>query len=360
MHTVTKNMETRSLKTTTRNRKSINSSSESNDGIVVLSPTRSQWNTKYEQLVEFYNENGHSDVPFSVLEQKRYLAKWIARQRQRYFQGTLPEENKLLLDKVAFRFTSKEDKEDTKWMEKYNRLITYRKKHGHTNVPYRNNDDNDSERVLGIWVANQRKMNAAGKLKPQRVKKLARINFQWKLNHITKDATANTTAQNNSAHDKKWHAMYLKLVEYKNLHGDCNVPYNHLNDPSLALWVSTQRRAYHKKTWHSSLEIPTYRVNLLEKLGFQWKISWHSARKPYNNNENNDEKSNESCNENNDENNDEDNSENNSENSNGNVNANSDEINNENYIENCNENNKENSSERNNENSFSIFESIEI
>ena len=42
--------------------------------------------------------------------------------------------------------------------------------------------------------------------------------------------------------------MYEKLTKYKEENGHCLVPYNY-KDSSFGMWVSTQRRNYHKKDW---------------------------------------------------------------------------------------------------------------
>ena len=39
-----------------------------------------------------------------------------------------------------------------------------------------------------------------------------------------------------------WEVQLVKLTAYKRRHGDCNVPQRWAKDPSLGMWVSTQRR----------------------------------------------------------------------------------------------------------------------
>ena len=51
-----------------------------------------------------------------------------------------------------------------------------------------------------------------------------------------KSATALQTLQT------KWNCMFHRLVDYKQVHGDCLVPNRYKSDMPLGLWVSTQRR----------------------------------------------------------------------------------------------------------------------
>ena len=51
-----------------------------------------------------------------------------------------------------------------------------------------------------------------------------------------KSATALQTLQT------KWNHMFHRLVDYKQVHGDCLVPNRYKSDMPLGLWVSTQRR----------------------------------------------------------------------------------------------------------------------
>jgi len=69
-----------------------------------------------------------------------------------------------------------------------------------------------------------------------------------------------------------WDERYGQLVAYKNEHGDCNVPTKWPDNPTLALWVVTQRAGKD----HLSAD----RVGRLDALGFTWDIhgaSWETA-----------------------------------------------------------------------------------
>jgi hypothetical protein len=75
-------------------------------------------------------------------------------------------------------------------------------------------------------------------------------------------------------YDKQWDQMYRRLVSFKEKNGHCLVPYSYPPDPSLAMWVVTQRRVYNNKTWYgSNAKIQNERKDQLDQLGFEWDNS---------------------------------------------------------------------------------------
>jgi hypothetical protein len=66
--------------------------------------------------------------------------------------------------------------------------------------------------------------------------------------------------------NKRWNKQYEKLVKFKRKRGHCIVPKRYPQDLSLGKWVGTQRSNHAKNT------MPQARTNLLNKLGFVWKV----------------------------------------------------------------------------------------
>ena len=62
--------------------------------------------------------------------------------------------------------------------------------------------------------------------------------------------------------DQQWEAMFTKLEKYRQQHGDCNVPRDYIQDPSLGNWVLKQRIEYSK--------LDSVRRKRLEMIGFVW------------------------------------------------------------------------------------------
>ena len=63
-----------------------------------------------------------------------------------------------------------------------------------------------------------------------------------------------------------WSAQLVRLVAYKDVHGDCNVPRDWAEDPRLAKWVDTQRTAA-----RTNKGMTAARAAALTALGFAWK-----------------------------------------------------------------------------------------
>ena len=75
-----------------------------------------------------------------------------------------------------------------------------------------------------------------------------------------------------SGEDKKWHQHYERLVEFKRKKGHCIVPTEYKEDKSLGYWVSKQR------AFHSTNKLRQDRKELLDELGFVWKVYNLAAR----------------------------------------------------------------------------------
>jgi hypothetical protein len=76
-------------------------------------------------------------------------------------------------------------------------------------------------------------------------------------------------------YDNVWNKHYEKLVEFKRKNGHCLVPRRYQEDVSLGNWAHTQRH------FHSNNTIRPDRKDLLDEIGFSWKVrvasdkNWH-------------------------------------------------------------------------------------
>ncbi|CAB9524031.1 helicase [Seminavis robusta] len=78
-----------------------------------------------------------------------------------------------------------------------------------------------------------------------------------------------------------WKDMYLKLVQYKHEHGNCNIIRGQTQEmKDLRKWVLRQRDRYNKKEGQPS-KLPWYLAQSLEDLGFVWKYSDGTWEKHY-------------------------------------------------------------------------------
>jgi sulfur transfer protein SufE len=118
-----------------------------------------QWNERYQQLLEFKDQNGHCNVPQKWKENKQ-LGKWCSHQRMHYHHwlegkySPLTEDRRLLLESIGFVTRKLPDKHWTQrsWDERYKQLLEYKARFENTNVPKKWPEN----RQLGIWVMNQR------------------------------------------------------------------------------------------------------------------------------------------------------------------------------------------------------------
>jgi hypothetical protein len=140
------------------------------------------------------------------------------------------------------------------WHLQYQKLVEFKKKNGNCIVPRRYQEDAS----LGSWINHQRRVHANEKLRLDRKGLLDDIGFVWR--------DANSTPSS-------WNQQYEKLVAFKQNNGHCIVPKRYQKDASLGKWVSTQR------TTHSKTTIRPERKELLDAIGFVWRVpnsaSWH-------------------------------------------------------------------------------------
>jgi hypothetical protein len=135
------------------------------------------WSSQYEALRRFHELHGHSDVP-RRLEEDPALARWVSHQRELKSSGRLPAGRIALLDQLQFPWSGRGRltlSRDSAWERAFARLAAYRKAHGTCNVPARHAQDP----FLGHWVSAQRRHHKTGRLKPERVRRLARLGLKW-------------------------------------------------------------------------------------------------------------------------------------------------------------------------------------
>jgi len=85
-----------------------------------------------------------------------------------------------------------------------------------------------------------------------------------KLSHPKQNEAVDVAAERFNA---RWNAMFERLVEYKEEHGDCLVPRRFAEDPALGSWVMSQRR-------ESILDgrMKQERRDRLNSIGFVWSV----------------------------------------------------------------------------------------
>jgi len=200
------------------------------------------WNKMFRQLVDYKEKHQTTYVPHKCNEHPQ-LGRWSSKQRERYKKETISKHRVALLDGILFVW----DPCHVKWMEMYQRLITYKKQHKTTSVP-KSYTEVDSK--LGPWVECQRTSYKKKKLSVERINDLESIGFSWKLR--------------DSVPAIPWNEMYERLVAYKKYHQSALVPTRYKEDPRLGTWVQTQRFKYNKG------KLLEKRIELLNSIDFVW------------------------------------------------------------------------------------------
>eukprot|EP00584_Thalassiosira_punctigera_P016615 CAMPEP_0172552964 /NCGR_PEP_ID=MMETSP1067-20121228/47522_1 /TAXON_ID=265564 ORGANISM="Thalassiosira punctigera, Strain Tpunct2005C2" /NCGR_SAMPLE_ID=MMETSP1067 /ASSEMBLY_ACC=CAM_ASM_000444 /LENGTH=342 /DNA_ID=CAMNT_0013341047 /DNA_START=163 /DNA_END=1188 /DNA_ORIENTATION=+ len=136
-----------------------------------------------------------------------------------------------------------------KWDARYAQLKEYKAEHGDCFVPV----GYAAISGLGSWVALQRKLKKKGKISDDRLERLEQVGF-----------CVEAKKQVIKQHQKLWNERYDELKEYKNEHGDCNVPNSYSRNTALVRWVQWQRRS------HNSGTLSNDRIIRLEQIGFSW------------------------------------------------------------------------------------------
>ncbi|CAJ1959530.1 unnamed protein product [Cylindrotheca closterium] len=139
------------------------------------------------------------------------------------------------------------------WDIQFQELLRFRERHGHCHVPHAY----DNNPTLARWAKRQRyqyKMKLKQKqssLSNDRQQKLDEVGFTWDLQTMA------------------WQERFNELVEYVRRNGNCNVPNRFGENPTLGMWVKSQRRQY--KLYRldpSSSRLTPERYQLLTNLGF--------------------------------------------------------------------------------------------
>jgi hypothetical protein len=190
-----------------------------------------RWDQRYEELVRFHAEYGHSQVPVRY-DKNPALALWVANIRHRPEQQSPARLRKL--KKLNFRWNPYEET----WNANFEKLKKYVKRYGDTLVPAKWSKD----RPLAGWVVGQRQARKAGKLDEEKIQLLEEIGFVWDVA------------------EWQWERFFAELESFSKRFGHCRVPAkNWPENPALGTWLSTQRIRW--------IKLPKTKLKRLKALG---------------------------------------------------------------------------------------------
>jgi hypothetical protein len=232
-----------------------------------------RWDTRFMELVEYNEKNGHCNVPTT----NGSFGKWISKQRTSFRSKELKEDRYEKLVGIGFAFEDRKFAiENARWNRLFMELVEYKEKNGHCNCPTKNGS-------LGQWISRQRTLFRSKKLKADRYETLVGIGFAFEdanfanskkhtvaatelveehsITDIDENVTSlavmptlyspppvNSKTKYNEAFESKfdenWNILFMELVEYKKMNGHCNFP---TNKGSFGIWVSKQRSLFISK-----------------------------------------------------------------------------------------------------------------
>lgn len=226
------------------------------------------WNDMFDALSRFHTTHGHCHVPDPHLlaqpsqevdEDNAALAEWIRRQRRAGLsqpeqntrtkrRNTLSIEQRQRLDSLAFIWDPKE----AEWEAMFLALENFRKERNHCLVPSKFPKDTRHKPggplliQLAQWVTTLRREYANDTLSAEKIQRLNALNFIWDAKAVL------------------WEEMFAALATFRDQYGNCLVPETYEENPQLAWWVVTQRKAYR------SGQLEAERISRLNDLGFFW------------------------------------------------------------------------------------------
>ena len=197
------------------------------------------WNIFISKLKDFKRTHGHCNVPKSFKDKQ--LVYKVRNTRIRYKEKKLGKEIIARLNNLGFNWKIKTD--DDPWGTFIAKLEKFKEKNGHCNVPTYYNDK---------WLANKvihvRQLHKAEKLDQKKIEQLLAMDFSFSIVNIT------------------WDDFMVRLNEFKEKQGHCNVPYTY-KDKLLSAKVMRVRQNY------IIGRLENKKIRQLEKIGFELKAT---------------------------------------------------------------------------------------
>jgi len=226
---------------------------------------------RVRELRAYNEEHGDCLVPKRYAENTA-LGNFVNKQRQLYKKYSKGEKSSMtaerveVLEELGFSWVvnpahARKSKNKKLWREKFEGLKRYQKEHGNCRV--------DSSSELGSWVTTQRKEYR----KHCRGEKSALCIEQIEL-------LESVGFERTSAYEDLWSERVTQLKAYKLEHGDCMVPINYAPNPSLAQFVSVQRKNMNLlKRGKKAYGLTKERIKELTDIGFVWSHRDHNLQK---------------------------------------------------------------------------------
>lgn len=201
----------------------------------VIETLKDSWEIHYKEVEQYFKANENSNIPARYKLKNGFgLGTWCVSQRVNFNKGLLSDSEIKKLEKVNFDF----DPDKTLFESDFQKLIEYKAKNGHVNVPTMGT-------YLGRKVNKFRIYYRKGTLSPERIERLNSIGFQFTF----EDA-------------KTWDERFEELKEYYETYKSKQV--NSGVNPALYFWERRQKEAYGKG------KLEQEHVEKLNSISFDW------------------------------------------------------------------------------------------
>jgi len=202
-------------------------------------PWRSQqWERRFLELLSYKQKHGHCNVPIDYRENME-LGRWVGTQRMQ--RHAMSPDRRRRLGEIGFVWKKFEMSPRHDWDYRFQELLAFREKHGHTNVPQRWPEN----RTLAFWVSRQRARDKP-KLTPAQLQRLNRIGFAW------------------SVRECRWRERVAELKTFYDRFGHSEVPKSRVEYRQLATWT------YKVRDLKRAGKLSKEKVREISSLGFRW------------------------------------------------------------------------------------------
>ena len=231
-------------------------------------PIHSKWRETYDQLVQYHEQHGITDVPLkkdNAELSNRRLTQFVSRQRREYAKYTEGKSTSMTQEKIDLLKQIQFDFEHDTFQERFEQIRQYRAIIG----------DNKS---IPSFSHPQ-----LGKFTKCAIREIQRHREGKKLNHFTSDQvesliglgfdeknTSQPILPSTEAHDKKWHKMFSELKTQKEANSSVIPP----KGSTLDKWISRQKRQYILSTQGKPSTLKPDKLALLLSIGVDFRPRW--------------------------------------------------------------------------------------
>ena len=223
------------------------------------------WERMLYQFLLYRAKNGAEALPPTPTahssQDHKLLHSWIQQQRRhvrQYKDGErshMTSERLSVLEHVEFPLALRGDEF---WKANYEKLREYHATTGHCRVPH--NFQPNSK--LAVFVTDQRRQHRlrqegkTSQMTDERKSKLDALNFEFSIRERV-----------------GWDHRLDELVQYKDAHGNCEVPQSYAPNKALGKWVAKQREQYRNREEGKHSSLTDDRLNKLNNVGFKWILN---------------------------------------------------------------------------------------